>query len=95
MYVNLMAFWHDKFPAQIHDLNYEVLTENQIEETRKLLEHVGLDWEDQCLEFHKTQRAVKTASSLQVRQKMYRGSSDEWRHYETHLEPMIEALKGF
>lgn len=95
MYVDLMAFWHDKFPAQIHDLNYEVLTENQIEETRKLLEHVGLDWEDQCLEFHKTQRAVKTASSLQVRQKMYRGSSDEWRHYETHLEPMIEALKGF
>ena len=95
MYVDLMAFWHDKFPAQIHDLNYEVLTENQIEETRKLLEHVGLDWEDQCLEFHKTQRAVKTASSLQVRQKMYRGSSDEWRHYEAHLEPMIEALKGF
>ena len=95
MYAELMTFWHDKFPEQIYDLKYEVLTENQIEETRKLLERVGLDWEEQCLEFHKTQRVVKTASSWQVRQKMYRGSSDEWRNYESHLAPMIEGLSGF
>jgi len=95
MYIDLMAFWHEKFPGRIYDLNYEALTEYQEDETRKLLENVGLNWEDQCLEFHKTKRAVQTASATQVRQKMYQGSSEEWRKYEKHLEPMIELLRGF
>ena len=54
-----------------------------------------LEWEARCLEFYKTQRAVKTASSFQVRQEMYRGSSEEWRKFEVHLEPMIEALQMY
>ncbi|MGD8341512.1 MAG: tetratricopeptide repeat protein, partial [Gammaproteobacteria bacterium] len=93
MYVDLMAFWHERFPGRIFDLNYEALTEDQEVETRKLLEYVGLEWEDQCLEFHKTRRAVQTASSSQVRQKMYQGSSEEWRKYEKHLGPMLELLR--
>jgi hypothetical protein len=95
LYSDLMAFWHQKFPGQIYDLNYEMLTEHQEDETRKLIKHVGLDWEDQCLEFHKTRRAIRTASATQVRQKMYQGSSEEWRKYERHLAPMVELLKGF
>ena len=95
MYVDLMAFWHEKFPGRIYDLNYEALTEDQEVETRKLLEYVGLNWEDQCREFHNNKRAVYTASHTQVRQKMYQGSSDEWRKYEKHLEPMVKALSGF
>jgi tetratricopeptide (TPR) repeat protein len=95
MYCDLMAFWHERLPGRIYDLQYETLTEHQELETRKLLEHVGLDWEDQCLDFHETRRAVQTASGTQVRQKMYRGSSDEWRNYEKHLEPLVEALSGF
>ncbi len=95
MYIDLMAFWHQKFPGRIYDLNYEALTEHQEEETRKLLDCVGLDWEDQCLEFHETKRAVRTASATQVRQKMYQGSSEEWRKYEKHLAPMVELLRGF
>jgi Tfp pilus assembly protein PilF len=95
LYADLMSFWHKKFPGKIYDLTYELLTENQIKETRSLLEHLGLEWEDRCLEFYKTQRAVKTASSLQVRQEMYRGSSEEWRKFEVHLEPMIEALQMY
>ena len=91
-YAELMAFWRQKFPARIHDLSYEELTENQESETRNLLAYVGLDWEDQCLEFHKTSRAVHTASAAQVRQEMYRGSSEEWRKYARHLKPMIELL---
>ncbi|MDX1563197.1 MAG: sulfotransferase, partial [Gammaproteobacteria bacterium] len=94
MYAKLMSFWEQKFPSRIYNLSYESLTEHQEEQTRKLLEHIGLEWEPQCLEFHKTRRAVSTASSTQVRQKIYRGSSDEWRHYRRHLEPMIEALEG-
>jgi hypothetical protein len=95
MYVDLMSYWHELFPGRIVELDYESLTENQEEETRKLLHQVGLEWEDQCLEFHKTERAVQTASALQVRRKMYQHSSSEWRKYERYLEPMVEALKGF
>ena len=94
MYVDLMRFWHELFPGQIIDLDYESLTENQEEETRRLLGRIGLEWEDQCLAFHKTERAVQTASALQVRRKMYQDSSREWRKYEKHLESMVEALRG-
>ncbi len=95
MSIELMAFWNEKYPGQIYDLNYEALTEHQEDETRKLIEYVGLDWEDQCLEFHNTRRAIQTASVMQVRQKMYRGSSDAWRKYEKHLGSMVESLGGF
>ena len=95
MYVDLMTFWHELFPGRIVDLAYESLTEDQEEETRKLLGQIGLGWESRCLEFHKTERAVQTASALQVRREMYQDSSCEWRKYEKYLEPMIEALRGF
>ena len=92
LYIDMMAFWKQQFPGRIYDLQYEALTERQDDETRKLLEYVGLAWEDQCLEFHKTERAVQTSSAIQVRQEMYQGSSEEWRKYEKYLEPMIESL---
>ena len=95
MSIELMAFWNEKYPGQIYDLNYEALTEHQEAETRKLIEYVGLDWEHQCLEFHNTRRAIQTASVTQVRQKMYRGSADAWRKYEKHLGSMVESLGGF
>lgn len=93
LYKNLMAFWHEKFPGKIYDLNYEALTENQEGETRKLLDYIGLDWEDGCLDFHKTRRLVRTASSLQVKQKMYQGSSEKWRNFEPFLAPMLDRLE--
>jgi tetratricopeptide (TPR) repeat protein len=95
MYVDLMSYWHELFPDRIVDLDYESLTENQEEETRKLLGQIGLEWEDQCLDFHKTERAVQTASALQVRRAMYQDSSSDWQKYEKYLEPMVEALRGF
>ncbi len=92
MYQDLMRFWHERFPGRIYDLNYERLTENQEEETRKLLNYCGLPWEDRCLEFEKTERAVRTASAAQVRAKMYQGSSEAWRNFEGHLAPLLEGL---
>ncbi|MDX2427466.1 MAG: tetratricopeptide repeat protein [Xanthomonadales bacterium] len=92
LYADLMEFWRQAFPDQIYDLDYESLTENQEQETRHLLEYCGLDWEDQCLDFHKTRRSVQTLSARQVRKAMYTGSSRVWRKYETHLQPMLEAL---
>jgi len=95
LYSEMMAFWHELFPNKIYDISYENLTTNQEEETRKLLKYCGLDWDENCLNFHKNERAVKTASALQVREKMYQGSSDVWKEYEAYLQPLIKGLKPF
>ena len=92
LYLDLMDFWRKEFPNRIYDLDYEALTRNQESETRKLLEYCDLDWEEQCLEFYKTKRAVRTPSGRQVRKKMYTGSSDVWRKYEAHLGPLLKSL---
>jgi hypothetical protein len=92
IYVDLMAFWRNCFPNKIYDLCYEELTENQEEETRRLLSYCGLELEAQCIDFHKTKRSVQTASSTQVREKMYTGSSEAWKNYERHIQPMIKTL---
>ncbi len=92
IYVDLLAFWRDCFPDKIYELCYEDLTENQEEETRRLLTYCGLELETQCLDFHKTVRIVQTASAAQVREKMYTGSSKAWKNYEKHIQPMIDKL---
>ena len=92
LYEDLMKFWHKKFPKKIYELNYEKLTENQEEEEKKLFNYLNLNWEDSVLEFYKNKRIVQTASSIQVRKKMYKGSSKEWKKYKKWLEPMIKAL---
>ena len=92
-YAHMMAFWHELFPNQIYDISYEDLTKNQEEETKKLLEYCELEWDERCLNFHTNKRAVKTTSSMQVRQKMYQGSSEAWRKYEAYLGPLIKTLR--
>jgi hypothetical protein len=61
-------------------------------EMRALLEYVGLEFEPQVLQFYKTDRPVRTASSEQVRKPIYRDATDEWRAYEAHLGPLKDAL---
>lgn len=92
-YLNCMALAKSHFPDRIFELDYAALTEDQDTVTRQLLEFCGLDWQDACLDFHRNERAVATVSNLQVRKKMYTGSSDAWRKYERHLEPLNAALK--
>ncbi|MEH6360136.1 MAG: tetratricopeptide repeat protein [Amylibacter sp.] len=94
LYQNLMQFWHGIFPNRVYDLAYETLTENQLEETQKLLTYLELDWQDAVMDFHKNTRSVATASSQQVRTKMYKGSSQEWERYKEHLGPMLKILNG-
>jgi tetratricopeptide (TPR) repeat protein len=95
LYKDLMDFWHELFPDKIYDICYEDLTTNQEEETRRLLQYCELDWDENCLNFHKNKRAVKTASSLQVREKMYQGSSEAWKKHEAYLQPLIKALSSY
>jgi len=92
LYDDLMDFWRREFPGRVFDLNYELLTEHQEQETRRLLEYCGLDWEPACLEFHTNRRAVQTLSGQQVRKAMYTGSSDAWRKVEAQLQPMLQVL---
>jgi tetratricopeptide (TPR) repeat protein len=95
LYSDLMTFWHKQYPDKIYDICYEDLTTNQEEETRKLLEYCNLEWDENCLNFHKNNRAVKTVSALQVRKKMYQGSSDAWKKYEKYLQPLIKGLNNY
>ena len=95
LYTELMEFWHSKFPNKIYNLNYENLTTNQESETRQLLDYCGLDWDENCLDFHKNKRGVATVSKSQVRKKIYQGSSDAWKKYESYIKPIVEGLKCF
>ena len=94
MYNELLAFWNEAVPSLVYELGYERLTEDPEPETRKLLEHCELSWENDCLDFHATKRAVRTFSGSQVREKIYTGSSEAWRRYESHLRPLLSVLDG-
>ena len=95
LYQELMNFWHKLFPNKIYDLNYENLTINQEKETKKLIKYCDLEWDENCLDFHKNQRGVLTASSAQVRKKMYQGSSEAWKKYEAYLQPLVKGLNYY
>jgi len=95
LYDKLMDFWHDLYPNKIYDLCYEDLTNDQENETKKLLEYCDLDWDQNCLNYHENERQVKTPSTLQVRQKIYKGSSDAWKQHWAHIQPLINGLKSY
>jgi tetratricopeptide (TPR) repeat protein len=92
-YERMMAHWHAVLPGRILDLQYEDMVADQEGQTRRLLAHCGLPWEDGCLRFHETERAIRTASSEQVRQPIYDSSIGAWRNFEHELAPVIEILR--
>jgi hypothetical protein len=91
-YVRLMAHVDDVLPGRVHRVIYERMVDDTEREVRALLDYCGLEFEPACLEFYKTDRAVRTASSEQVRQPIYRDATDEWRVYESQLGPLKKAL---
>lgn len=91
-YQDLMAHWHEVLPGRILDVEYEDLVGNQEETSRKVIEHVGLPWDDAVLQFHKLERTVMTASVWQVRQPIYKQSAGRWKNYEAHIGPLKKAL---
>ena len=93
-YERLMRHWRAVLPSPMHEISYERLTESLEAQSRELVEFCGLDWDPGCLEFHRTERAVHTASGWQVRQPVYRRSVGRWRNYERHLEPLRAALES-
>ena len=92
MHLDLMDHWREVLPSQIFEVRYEDMTDNPEPIVRGMLEFCDLEWDDACLNFHETERAVKTASIWQVRQPMYKTSVAKWKRYEQHLGPLIEGL---
>ena len=92
-YERLMNHWNDILPGKVLDVRYEDVVANVDEQVRRILDHCGLPFEEQCVRFYETERAVKTASSEQVRQPIYSSSVNLWRNYEKHLQPVIEILE--
>jgi tetratricopeptide (TPR) repeat protein len=92
LYEDLMAHWREALPGRFYEVSYEQLTSNQEPESRQLIEYCGLEWQDGCLDFHKTQRKVKTASAFQVRQPMHNQSVDLWKRYGDALQPLLDDL---
>ena len=95
LYTDLIKFWHQSFPHKIFDFKYNDLINNQKSETRRRLKHIELNFNHSCLDFHKTERQIDTASAKQVRQKMYKESSNSWLKYKKHLSYLIEKLKDY
>lgn len=88
----LMRHWHEVFPGQILEVDYDALVEDVEGWARKIIGHLELPWEDGVLQFQDLERAVKTASVWQVRQPVYTTSKEKWKRYESHLQPLELAL---
>jgi tetratricopeptide (TPR) repeat protein len=91
-YVALMAHFDAVLPDRFHRVLYEQIVEDIETEVRRLLDYCGLPFEAECLRFFENERPVRTASSEQVRQPIYREGVDHWRHYESWLDPLKSAL---
>ncbi len=91
-YIRLMEHWDRVLPGQVHRVYYEDMVTDFDHQVRRLLDYCGLPFEQQCLEFHKSDRAVKTPSSEQVRQPIYQSGMDQWRHFAAFLDELAEPL---
>ena len=89
-YIRLMDYWKRLFPNEIFTINYEDIINNPNDRIEDLLDFCHVEFEENCLNFHQSKRPVKTASSEQVRQPMYKSGLDYWKNYANHLETLIK-----
>ncbi len=92
VYTKVMEHLTEHFDLTIHDAVYEQTTAHPEESIRALLNHINLPFDQACMDFHKSKKAVHTASAAQIRQPMYTSSTQRWKNYEKHIGPMIEIL---
>jgi tetratricopeptide (TPR) repeat protein len=92
-YVELMEHWDTVLPGKVLRVQHEEVVADLEGNVRRLLEFCGLEFEPRCVEFYKTERSVRTASSEQVRRPIFKDGLDQWRHFESWLEPLKAALE--
>ncbi|TDI61010.1 MAG: sulfotransferase family protein [Alphaproteobacteria bacterium] len=93
-YHRLMAYWRELFPGNFLDVKYEEVVSDLESNARRMIDHLELPWQDTCLDFHRQDQAVTTASAVQVREKVHTRSVDRWRKYESQLGPVLEILRA-
>jgi len=91
-YVELMDHWDKVLPNKILRVQYEDVVADTETQVRRILDYLNLPFEEACVEFHKTERSVRTASSEQVRQPIFKSGLEQWRNFEPWLDPLKEAL---
>jgi len=92
-YRRLMDHWSTVLPeGTVLEVDYEAVVEDLEGQARRMIDHLGLPWDDACLAFHRNPRPVQTASIAQVRRPIYRSSLERWRAYEKDLGPLVSAL---
>ena len=95
-YIELMRHWQSVLPpGSILELRYEDLVVDTEGQARRLLDYLGLPWDPRCLSFHQNERVVKTASAAQVRRPVYKSSVARWKHFEAHLQPLLDIVKDY
>jgi hypothetical protein len=92
-YARFADHWRAVLPLKMLEVDYEESVSDTEGQARKVIDFLGLKWDDACLSFQHTKRAVATASQWQVRQPIYKTSVERWRRYEAHIGPLIEGLK--
>jgi tetratricopeptide (TPR) repeat protein len=92
LYESLMVFWTNTLTNRIYKLDYEQLTVNQESVTRQLIDYLDLDWDEKCLSPQNNTKSVTTASNVQIRKKVYRGSSEQWKKYQPFLNGAFDGL---
>jgi len=92
-YQRLMSYWQKLFPGEIFTVQYEDLVLDQERVSKQLIEYIGLEWDEICLDFQHNERNVSSPSNMQVRQPMYKSSMNRWKLYEEQLQPLIEVLQ--
>ncbi len=92
-YRRMMAHWNAVLPGAVLEIRYEDMVRDQEAQTRRLLDFCGLPWDARCLRFHETERAVRTASSEQVRLPLYDSAVGRWQTYREQLAPLIDILE--
>jgi tetratricopeptide (TPR) repeat protein len=91
-YWELMKFWREEFPGVMFEVRYEDNVADVEAQAKRIIEHLGLEWDDKCLNFYNIDRPVKTASVTQVRRPIYATSTNRWRKYEKYLQPLLHEL---
>lgn len=92
LYNDLMEFWNKALKNKIYEVDYETLTINQESEIKKLIKYLELNWEESCLSPEKNERNVSTASNIQIRNKIFKGSSQKWKKYKPFLDGVLDNL---
>jgi hypothetical protein len=84
-YQRIMQHWHEVIPDRFFETSYEKLVNNQQEESARLIEYIGLDWDENCLRFYESDRLIRTASITQVRKPIYKSSVHRWKTYQAYI----------